>query len=156
MVKDEMQYNLSEELEFSHKGEHEKTLTIFIEPPSHDCLDEVAHLSSYVTQAMMESQKYSSFAKGNLTEEQLKKMEKDSSEDAGLDAKSVKLILFGAGSVNVPDVIQEFKKILVKCGRVDEDEKCRFKKSLFERLTVEDIIGMMCEYIAVFIAPSLL
>lgn len=146
---DEMQFNLSEKLEYSHKnGEFAETATIFIEPPSFDCLDEVARLSSYVTRAMMDSTKYSSITDNSATP--------DKAGDAEIDAKSVRLILFAAASVDVPEVIQEFKKILIKCGRVAEEKDYRFLEEHFSKLEVEDILSMMCEYIANFITPSLL
>lgn len=134
-----LDFQLSKKLEYASGGEFSQTATLTFRAPGMDVYDDLMSLSEIVTASFVDA---SRFASANPPTEQ---------DDTTLDGDAVKVVLLSTGKF--VDVANQFRKIAIKTGTCDGKEK--LTNSLLLKLSVADFNRLICEYIAVFIVPSL-
>lgn len=139
-------FQLSEELEYSTNGQREKTATIEIKPPSYYCLKQAAKLSQLVSRATLDSARFRDMAKN------VSPVEENDIDSADLDGDAIRMLLFSS-SVDMAEIIDSFSELIIKVGKLSEKE--RIKETHFKKISYDDLIRMICEYIAHFTFPSL-
>lgn len=139
-----MIYNLSETIEYAKDGDFHKTATIEFTGPSMGVYEMSLELSQYVTRAMMDAQDF-------LNKQIKSEVEKE--EDSNMTGDAMKIILMSSKSVKFSDIANCCKKLFLKVGTYDGEVK--LKDTIFSKISLEDFISMVCEYIANFIFPSL-
>jgi hypothetical protein len=140
---DNLLFQLKEPLDYSVKGDWEKTATIELGPPSYKCFDQATQLSQFVMAAVLASTRFEHLAKEKET---------DKDKDDLLNADAVKFILMSAED-KFEDIHACFRKLACKVGTVAEDVP--LIDSHFSKMSYDDNIRIVCEYVANFILPSL-
>ncbi len=136
-------FPLSDVLEYTDNktGGFEKTGQIEFLPPSYFCIKEATMLSQLVTRAVLDITKFKDLAEGKKQ------------EDQDMDAAAVKMLLMSSSSVNFPDILTAFKRLSTTVCKLSDKEF--LKEAHFEKMEYDDVINMICEYVANFIIPSL-
>lgn len=139
-------YNLSENIEYSKNGEFKTTAQLEFIGPNMATFDIASDLTQKVMQAFMDA---------TSLRDVFKNVErpKADSNDEGLDAGAVKMILLQSKSVRFADVAKICKNLFTEVGTYDGSTKVKI--AVLERLKIEDFTGAVCGYIANFIVPSL-
>ncbi|MCP4552344.1 MAG: hypothetical protein GY834_09950 [Bacteroidetes bacterium] len=139
---DTFHFQLESVLQYSEDGEYSNTGEIEFLPPSINCFKDATKLTQYVTKALLSSSKFKDLGESS-----------EDIEEQEIDAQAVKFILMASdGSFN--NIFDCFKKLSQKCGKLSE--KTFLKETHFKKISYEDSIRMVCEYIANFIIPSLI
>jgi hypothetical protein len=149
--KKSVDFQLSKNLKYARKGDFEETATIIMHAPSMDTLEESQNLSQLVMRAMADSQK---FADSSGLSPELAEKARVKAEEEGLKGPEVRMMLLASESVKFMQVINEFKRLAIKVCYVANDIK--MTNSMFDKMDLDDFTGMVCNYIANFITPSLL
>lgn len=136
-------FNLSQEIEYSIKGDFSKTASIEINGPCFEVFDLVSDLSQDVTRAIFDAQSLRDKFGDN----------EDSKDKKNIDGEAMKIILMSSKSVKFSSVAETCKKILLKSGTYDGKEK--LKETFFKRISYNDFTRLICDYCANFIFPSL-
>lgn len=141
-------FQLSQSLKYARKGDEEETATIMMHAPSMEVFDEVSNLSQLVMGAF--SDNMSRFAR-EISEKQ-KEEAKNKTEE--MDANAIRMMLFSSQNVKFTDISGEFKRMAVKVCYVAEGIK--MTNSMFDKMDIDDFVGLVCSYVVNFITPSLL
>ena len=141
-----MIFNLSEELQYSLKGEFVKTATLEFTPPSSKSFGEALDLSQMVMGAMMDSRDI-------LTNKDTVETATADGESEDIDADSVRALLMASQKVKMSIVMEKFNELALKCGTFDGT--VRITNTTLGKLSLPEYTRLLCEYIANFIIPSL-
>lgn len=152
MEKKTVDFQLSEVLEYSHKGEFEKTGTIIMNAPSPDVFEQSINLSQLVMRAFTDAQKL----RDNISDEDIAKAReiRSSGDDEPMGIDEIKMLLLSSESIRFVDIAKEFKLLAIKVCEVAVNIK--MESALFDKLSIDDHTNLICAYIANFITPSLL
>ena len=142
-----MLYDLEGELTYSKAGNFESTCQIEIDAPSYATFAESTTLAQAFTAALFDQRDRVSNAGEAATDQP--------AGDAKLGKTEVKLVLFGA-KTDFAKIADAFIALCVKSATLDQERKTKMRKEHFAKVSYNDIIGMVCEYIAIFIVPSVL
>ena len=140
--KETVEFELKELLPYSKGGNKTETACVIMRAPRMSEFNESTAFSQIVTQAFMDAQKW---APDKGKEKQKK--------DQGMEAGAVRVMLF-ASDRNINEVSRKFKALANRVCTIDEDGT-PLKDSLMDKMEIEDFITMMCEYVSIFIYPSL-
>lgn len=132
--------NLSETLEYSKKGEFEKTATLEFMPPSMLCEKEAMRLAQLVMRATIDAK---DLAAG----------QEQSQTDQSIDEEAVKILLMSSKSVPFSDVSEAFKTLACKVCTCDGETKVT--ETLLSKLSLSDYMRALTGYVANFTFPSL-
>lgn len=136
-------YDLSEELEYSVKGEFEKTCQLEFKAPCYETLSASSALGKYLMKAIMDSAKN---AKQGVKEE---------TSEASIDSDAVQMIILSS-DVDWDDLFSAFKRLAFESCTLDGEGKVKLKEAHFQNVKPDDIYGMCFGYIANFIVPSVM
>ena len=137
-------YDLAKEIEYSRDGDFVKTAIFEFKAPSMSCFKEASRLSQLVMRALIDAQGAIK-QDDSVTQEQLEQT---------MDLDAVRMLLFMSKSVDFENVAEVFKDLAIKVGTTDG--KTPLTKTLFEKLDIDDFIGVICGYVANFTMPLLL
>jgi len=143
MEKDTFLFQLSKELQYSKAGDFENTATIELMAPGMAEFDEAARFEQLVMGAFLSAGKY---AQGNEKQED--------GPTSTPKKEEIKMLLLAAQDVSLVDTAEAFKSLACKVASLD-DSGSMMKKAHFDKMTRNDFIDMLCEYVAVFTFPSL-
>lgn len=132
--------DLSATLEYSKKGEFEKTASLEFAPPSMLCEKEAMRLAQLVMRATIDAK---DLAAG---QEQQK-------ADQSVDEEAVKILLMSSKSVPFSDVSEAFKALACKVCTCDGELKVT--EALLAKLSLADYMRALTGYVANFTFPSL-
>ena len=142
--KEIVEFNLSELLPYSAKGNKAETACIHMRAPRMSEFNEATSFSQIVTQAFMDAQKWTP-----------DKEQGTPKKDQDMDAGAVRIMLF-ASDRNINEVSKRFKALAARVCTLDEaDPPTPLKESLMDKMEMEDFLNMMCTYVANFTYPSL-
>lgn len=159
MEKKSVDFQLSETLEYSHKGEFEKTATIIMHSPSMevsmDVFDQVSNLSQLVLGAVSEAQERNIGKREDFKEliEEARKAKEDKKEEE-ISSFEVRAMLLTSQRIKFTKIAGEFKKLAPSVCEVAEGVK--LVPNIIKKLSIDDYTNLICSYIANFITPSLL
>jgi hypothetical protein len=134
-------FQLSKELEYSKSGDFHKTATIEFTPPSMAAFDESVTLGQLVTNAVLDARRFAE----ESTQEQI--------EQTTPGANEIKIILMASKSVKFTEIANAFKALALKTGTTDGETA--LTESLLKKISIHDMVGMVCGYVANFTFPSL-
>jgi hypothetical protein len=137
-------YTLKTSFGYSSKGDTIDATFLSLSAPNFLQIDKVAPIKQAFVSAI-------SSMKSSLPSE-LQEVESEG-EDEAISAKQCMQVLY-ASAVDISKVLQDAQKLLVS-GVVLVDGEIRLTRALLEKLTMEDFEGVLGEYIANFIMPSL-
>lgn len=140
-----MLFNLSSVLTYSKKGNFEETAQLEIDAPSFNTFKESSKLSQCFVKALFANQK--NMAQQNQDDAQ--------QGEADLDANAVQLLLM-ASDVDFSEMLDTFVNLCVNNCTLDQERQVKIKKDHFNKLSYNDIVAFICEYIATFTVPSVL
>lgn len=140
-----MLFNLAHALEYSKDGNFEETAQLEVDAPNFTTLKESAALSQCFVKALFSSQR------------NLNSNDNDNQHDGNteIDRGAVQLLLM-ASDVSFNSVVSVFSDLCCKSCTLDHERKINLRKEHFARISYDDILSFVCEYIATFIAPSML
>ena len=146
-VDNTFEFELSELLEYSVKGNKSETACIIMKAPSMNEYNESEAFGQMLMQAITDSEERMSGTK----------KEKDASDDeARENIKPSELRAIILASKRSPQsVAQKFKALAIKVSTLD-DSGTRLRDSHFDKMELADFINMLYGYAAHFIIPSLL
>ena len=142
----EYTYQLSELLDYSAKGNFEKTGEITFAPPSMDNLDEVTDFEQIVMGAMV--------AAGKGQTQNIKEEDLPTGKMPDPTPDEVRMMLFVGQEISVKEIIRIFKKLALKTATLDGVTP--ITETLFSKMDRKDFMSMLCGYTSFFILPSLL
>lgn len=150
-------YNLREELKYSRDGQPVSTASIEFTAYNMESFDEGTAFEQLVMGAFAGSTKGMSVEEIEKAQElnRKKKSEKGKDNDNDLTASDIKSMLMSSQDVSMSDISGKFKAMALKVANLDS-KGTRFTETLFSRLSVNDFMDMICEYIVNFTYPSLL
>lgn len=144
MENNELIYNLSQTLEYTKAGDFEETASITLLPPTFETMDHELKLGQAFVRAAM-----------SASQNTPKQAEQEDTGNASIDSNAVRVILLSSDQ-DVKAIVDTFIDVCSKVAYLDDEKKIRMKQDHFKKLATADIMSMMCEYIAAFIAPSAL
>jgi hypothetical protein len=150
MEKKVVTFNLSENLEYSTGGDFSNTAQITLHAPSMECFNEGLTLSQLVTGSFMSAQSMATANDAEMPDNA------DAMKDiASPKADEIKIILMASQTVSITKIARAFRELACKVGYLDDKESERLKETHFKKMLYEDVVDMLCEYVANFIFPSL-
>ena len=141
MEPDTMIFNLSQELEYSSKGDFKTTLTLEFRPPGPQEFRPANKLAQLVMNAVLDA------GKNAPKDQEVDQEQKNPTGD------EMKLILMSSSNVDFNDIFDAFKSIALATGTFDGKES--ITEVIFSKISIEDCRQAACEYIAFFVFPSL-
>jgi len=154
-MKNQLEFQLSETIQISRKGEFEETATIVVDPPSMDCNDEVSDFEQMFMGAMITAGKlFQSDVIKDAVDSKEEKSAMQELKDNTPSQEEIRMMLFATQEVKFKDLFKAFKKIALKSAYVADGVK--MKESHFDKMTRDDSIRFICEYASFFTYPSLL
>ena len=148
MSKSQIEFTLSNKLTFHNKGEVEVTDLLTLVAPCNKQIHMVSKLKQLFLRALHEATKSS---KEPATEK--------SSDESDITADQLVMGLYMSTTVEISDVMDVFKKLLISgscyVGTVTKDSKTELTDALYDKLDYEDTEKMLGEYLLNFLLSSL-
>lgn len=139
----EVMYELKDKLEYAYKGELKRAQFVTMTAPSFKQVDKVAPLKQALMLAIRDIQ---SVATGDES--------KQSSGNGSITGTEVIQILY-QGNGAMATVMAHARQLFIS-GVALIDGETRFTLPLIDDMSIEDVEGMLGEYLAAFIVPSLM
>jgi len=152
MQKSEIEYCLKSPIKYAGDGGQIDGYKLILKAPSGKNIYHRALLKQQLMIAFqwMESQKPKSAPDANATAKPDAKLTEDDIKDAG---DALALAIYAAPGVDINRVLGEFAQLLIEGACSVEGEK-DLTRSLFEKITLDDVDAMLGQYLANFIMPS--
>jgi len=148
MAISEVEFLLSEPIEFSYQGDIETTNKLMLYAPNYSQRKYAFYLEKVIAKASVEGMKlFADFAKPD--DDKDKKKEEATKPDG---AAMIKAIMFS--SYDFSDVMDEFNKLLLS-GACKLDGKETLKQLILEKTPLAEQKNIFAAYIENFIMPSL-
>ena len=142
----EVIYNLSEEFEYAFKGEVRNAKFVTLKAPTVSNISSVAKLKQGFMQAIS----------GQKNEENKKKKTGDNDEDLNDLTGALIMAMLSMSDVDYAKYLETAKSVFIESEICLIDGELKFNKSLFSKLSFDDMEGMTGEYLRVFILSSVL
>jgi len=140
-------YDLNKELQFSKGGDFSTTASLEFTSAGMSAFDEVSEFEQLIAGAFLSSAKAATTS-GQAPEEA------KADEQVSPSASDIKMILVSCQDIKLADIAKSFRRLACKTCTIDNSGTL-IKDSHFNKLSREDFMGMLCEYVANFTFPSL-
>lgn len=149
---EEIRYELKKSFEYAFKGDQREAEFITLSAPNFKQLDKMAPIKQAFTQAAKES--FSGMSKDDLDKHKEDKLEDDDDDEEALTGSQVITMLYGS-TAKMERVLLQAEQ-LFKSGVAMVDGESKLTTPLMEKMSGDDFEGMLGEYLANFIVPSLM
>jgi len=143
-----LKYELREKLIISVGGTFQDAFLIEFQSPNMGCRKQINRLRQLIMGGLVDLSKSQNDNK-NVDDDD------DNKEKKNPTAKEIKVILLSLDEKRFPftEIQNAFVALAIKIGKIDGEFE--LKEEHFDKILLEDLEDMVCEYIAGFIFPSL-